>query len=81
MECNGFQWHVFGKERYMKQMNDLREWQKKNGWIPPFDGKRSCLKRIGVTIQGRRVVEVGPLLIGSDKINVVADKVLSYFSV
>ena len=53
----------------------------KNGWIPPFDGKRSCLKRIGVTTQGRRVVEVGTLLIDNDKSSVVANKVLSCFSV
>ena len=63
----------------MKQINDIREWQKKNGEIPPFDGKRSCLKRIGITTQGRRVVELGTLLIGNDKNNVIADKVSSYF--
>ena len=29
MECNGIQWHVFGKERYIKQINDIQDWQKK----------------------------------------------------
>ena len=35
--------------------------------IPLFYGKRPCLKRIRVMAQGRRVVEVGSLLLGNDK--------------
>ena len=33
----------------------------------------------GVTTQGREEVEVGTLLLGNDKNNVIADKVSSYF--
>ena len=33
----------------------------------------------GVTTQGRQEVEVGTLLLGNDKNNVIADKVSSYF--
>ena len=35
--------------------------------IPLFYGKGPCLKRIRVMAQGRRVVEVGSLLLGNDK--------------
>ena len=33
----------FGKERYIKQINDIWEWQK---IMAEFGKKRSCLKRI-----------------------------------
>ena len=33
----------------------------------------------GVTTQGRQEVEVGTLLLGNDKNNVIANKVSSYF--
>ena len=33
----------------------------------------------GVTTQGKREVEVGTLLLGNDKSNIIVDKVLSYF--
>ena len=35
----------------------------------------------GVTTQGRREVEVGTLLLGNGKNNVITEKVLSYFSI
>ena len=34
----------FGKERYIKQINDIWEWQKITA---EFSGKKPCLKRIG----------------------------------
>ena len=33
----------------------------------------------GIATQGRRKVEVGTLLLGNDKNNVIVDKILSYF--
>ena len=36
-------------------------------------------KESGAMTQGRSQVEVGTLLLGNDKTNVIADKVLSYF--
>ena len=36
-------------------------------------------KNQGLRRVGRRKVEVGTILLGNDKNNVVADKVLSYF--
>ena len=36
-------------------------------------------KESGVTTQGRREVEVGCLLLGHDKNNVITKKVLGYF--
>ena len=50
----------------IKQINDIRDWQKKNG------GKRLCLKRI-------KSYDTGNLLLGNDKNNGVAEKVFSYF--
>ena len=48
--------------------------KKKNG------GKRLYVwKESGVTTQGRREVEVGTLLLGNEKNDVVNEKVLSYF--
>ena len=44
-----------------------------------FGGKRSCLKESGVATQGRKEVEVGTLLLGNDKNNVIVNKVLSCF--
>ena len=42
-----------------------------------------CLKNVwkesGVTTAGRREVEVGTLLLGNDKNNIITEKVLSYF--
>ena len=52
---------------------------KKNNRIPPFPKKRSCLKRIKVTIQRRMVVEAGTLYLDNDKNNIIANKILSYF--
>ena len=45
-----------------------------------FDRKRSCLKESGVTTQGRKEVEVGTLLLGNDKNNVIVNYLLSYLS-
>ena len=39
--------------------------------------KIHVLKESGVTTQGRKEVEVGMLLLGNDKNNVIAKKVLS----
>ena len=36
-------------------------------------------KESGIAMQGRRKVEVGILLLGNDKNNVIAENVLSYF--
>ena len=48
--------------------------EKKNG------GKRLYVwKESGVITQGRREVEVGTLLLGNEKNDVVNEKVLSYF--
>ena len=67
----------FGKERYIKQINDICEWQKITA---EFGGKRSCLKESGVATQGRKEVEVGTLLLGDDKNNVIVNYLLSYLS-
>ena len=64
--------HRFGKERCIKQINDIREWQKITA---EFHWKRSCLKRIRVRTQGRKEVEVGTLLLGSNKNKVIANQV------
>ena len=51
----------------------------KNGRIPPFGGKRSCLEKVS----GYNTEEEGcgsrHSLIGNDKNSVIANKVLSYF--
>ena len=44
-----------------------------------FDQTRSFLKKKMVMKQGRKKVEVGTLLLGNDKNNVIVNKVLSYF--
>ena len=66
----------FGKERYIKQINDIWEWQK---IMMEFGRKKSCLKESAVKTQGRKEVEVGTLLLGNDKNNVTANKLLSCF--
>ena len=63
----------FSKERYIKQISDIHEWQKKRV------EKGYVWKESGVMAQGRREVEVGTLLLGNDKNNVITEKVLSYF--
>ena len=62
--------YTFGKERYIKQINDIWEWQK---ITVEFGGKRSCLKESEVLIQGREEEEVGTLSLGNDKSNVVVN--------
>ena len=47
--------------------------------ITEFGGKRSCLKRIRGYKTGEEEVEVSTLLLGNDKNNVIANKLLSYF--
>ena len=66
----------FAKERYIKQIN-IWERQKITA---EFDRKRLCLKESGVTTQGRKEVEVGTLLLGNDKNNVIVNYLLSYLS-
>ena len=39
----------------------------------------SVWKELGFMTQGRREVEVGTNFLGNDKINVIIDKILSYF--
>ena len=56
----------------MKQINDIREWQKK-WWKKVMSEKNQGLRH------RRKKLEVGTLFLSSDKINVIADKVLSYF--
>ena len=41
-----------------------------------FGGKRSCLKRISSYNTGRKEEEVGTLLLGNDKNNVIANYLL-----
>ena len=38
-------------------------------------------KESGVTTQGRMEVEIGTFLLGNDKSNIIADKVITFFSV
>ena len=45
----------------------------KYGGIPQFGGKSSCLKRSGITTQGRKEAEVGTLLVSNDKSNVFSN--------
>ena len=52
---------------------------RKDGRILLFNEKKLCLKRIKGRTQVRRELEVGTLLLGNDKNNIIADKVLSYF--
>ena len=60
----------FGKERYIKQINEIWEWQK---IMMEFGRKKSCLKESAVKTQGRKEVEVGTLLLGNDKNNVIVN--------
>ena len=80
MSChgsNGIKIYIFDKERYIKQTNDIREWQKKSAEFRRLAKKDHVLKESGVRTQGRREVEVGTRLLGNDKNNVITDKVLS----
>ena len=70
-----------------KQIVMFRKDRKKNDGIPLFSWKSLSLKRIGcydvwkelgAMTQGMREVEVGTLLLGNDKNNVIVDKVFSY---
>ena len=58
----------FGMKRYIRQINDIWEWQK---IMAEFGRKRSYLKESGVTTKGRKEVEVSTLLIGNDKNKIV----------
>ena len=44
-----------------------------------FESDRKKWQKKVTGKQGRRYVEVGTLLLGNDKNNIIADKVLSYF--
>ena len=63
----------------MKQINDFWEWQKKTVSFRRSAEKGHVWKESGVMTQRRKEVEVGTLLLGNGKNNVIADKVLSYF--
>ena len=52
---------------------------RKNGGIPPFDGKRSRLNRIRSYDTGKEEGGSGTLLLNSDENNVIAENVLNYF--
>ena len=49
---------------------------RKIGGVPLFGRKRSCLKRIKVMTQVRMEMEVGTLLLSSDKNSVIAKNVI-----
>ena len=53
----------------------------KIGGMPLFGRKCHAWKKSGVTTQGRTEVEVGTLLLSNDENNVIAENILSYFSV
>ena len=44
-----------------------------------FGENNHVWKESGVMTQGRRQMEIGTLLLGNDKNNVIANKVLTYF--
>ena len=62
----------FSNERYIKQINI---WEKQNnGWVLR---KKVMSKKNRVTTQGRKEKEVGILLLGNDKNNVIVNYLLS----
>ena len=67
---------MFGKERYIKQINDIQVTEKKTSEFCCLAKKGHIWKESGVPTQGRREVEVCTLLLRNDKKNVIADKVL-----
>ena len=69
----------FGKGRYIKQINDIWKWQKKMAEFHCLAGKDHARKEFGVIMQEKREVEVGTLLLGSHKDNVIAYIALSSF--
>ena len=54
----------FGKERYIKQINDIWEWQKIRQSLVE---KGHIWKESRVTTQGSKEEEVGTLLLGNNK--------------
>ena len=60
----------YGMERYIRQINDIWEWQK---IMAEFVEKRSCLKRIRGYNTGEKEEEVNTLLLGNDKNNVIVN--------
>ena len=66
----------FGKERYIKQINDIREWQK---IMAEFGGKMSYLKRIRGYDTGEERGGSRHSFVGNDKNNVIVNSLLSYF--
>ena len=56
----------------------FRSNRKKGGFCCSVE-RRSCLQRVMVSNTGKEEVEVGTLLLSSDKNNVIAENVLSYF--
>ena len=61
-------------ERYIKQINNIWESQKITA---EFSRKRSCLKRRGYNT-GEKRDGSKTLLLGNDKSNTIANKLLSY---
>ena len=57
------------KAKYIKQIDDTHEWKKKTA------EKSHAWKESGVSILGRRLVEVGTLWPGNDKNNIINDKI------
>ena len=62
MEYNGIEWHVFVKERYTKQINDIQERQQKQQNFAVHHKK--FISEKNQWLQHR---EVGTLLLGNDK--------------
>ena len=61
------------------QINDIWEWQKKMAEFWQLAEHGHVRKKIVVAKHGMKEVEAGTILLGIDKNNVIADKVLSYF--
>ena len=68
----------FDKERYVKQINNIQEQQKKKVEFCCSAVKGHVWKESGVTTQERREVGVAILLLNNNKNNVTAEIVLSY---
>ena len=61
-------------ERYIKQINNIWESQK----ITAEFSSSGHVWNEGVTTQERKEMEVSTLLLGNDKSNIIANKLLSY---
>ena len=61
----------FGKERYIKQINNFWEWSKKNQ-----QGSAAWRKN---TMSEKNLVKYTLFCLGNDKNSVIANEVLTYF--